>query len=32
MVFVTYYDVELHEIDVKTTLLNGDLIEIVYMA
>jgi hypothetical protein len=29
---VTYYDLELHQMDVKTTLLNGDLLENVYMA
>jgi hypothetical protein len=29
---VTYYDIELHQIDVKMTFLNGDLYENVYMA
>ena len=31
MSLVAYYDLELHQIDVKTTFLNGDLEEIVYM-
>jgi hypothetical protein len=29
---VTHYDLELHQMDVKTLLLNGDLLENVYMA
>jgi hypothetical protein len=28
---VAHYDLELHQMDVKTTLLNGDLLENVYM-
>jgi hypothetical protein len=32
MVLVTHYDLELYQIDVKTTFLNGDLLENVYMA
>ena len=31
MALVTHYDLELHQIDVKTTFLNGDLHEVVYM-
>jgi hypothetical protein len=31
MVLVTHYDLELHQMDVKTTLLNGDMLENVYM-
>ena len=32
MALVAYYDLELHQMDVKMTLLNGDLEENVYMA
>ena len=32
MVLVAHYDLELHEMDVKTALLNGNLDENVYMA
>jgi hypothetical protein len=32
MTLVTHYDLELYQIDVKTTFLNGDLYENVYMA
>jgi hypothetical protein len=32
MALVTHYDLELHQMDVKTTFLNGDLYENVYMA
>ena len=32
MTLVAHYDLELHQIDVKTTFLNGDLEENVYMA
>ena len=31
MALVAHYDLELHQIDVKTIFLNGDLEEIVYM-
>ena len=31
MALVTNFDLELHQIDVKTTFLNGDLEEEVYM-
>ena len=32
MALVAHYDLELHQIDVKTAFLNGDLDENVYMA
>ena len=32
MALVAHYDLELHQMDVKTTFLNGDLYENVYMA
>ena len=32
MVLLAHYDLELHQMDVKTTFLNGDLYENVYMA
>jgi hypothetical protein len=32
MVHVVYYDLELHQMDVKTTFLNIGLVENVYMA
>jgi hypothetical protein len=32
MTLVTHYDLELHQIDVKTAFFNGDLYENVYMA
>jgi hypothetical protein len=32
MMLVAYYDLELHQMDVKTTFLNGDLLKNIYMA
>ena len=32
MVLLAYYDLELHQIDVKKAFLNGDLYENMYMA
>jgi hypothetical protein len=32
MALVAYYDLELHQMDVKTPFLNGDLLENIYMA
>ena len=32
MALVAHYDIELHQMDIKTTFLNGDLEENVYMA
>jgi hypothetical protein len=32
MALVAHYDLELHQMDVKTTFLNVDLLENVYMA
>jgi hypothetical protein len=32
MILVAHYELELHRMDVKTTFLNGDLYENVYMA
>jgi hypothetical protein len=31
MVLVMHYNLELHQIDIKTTFLHGDLLENVYM-
>jgi hypothetical protein len=32
MMLVAHYDLELHQMNVNTTLLNGDLLENIYMA
>jgi hypothetical protein len=32
MTLVLHYDLELHQIDIKTSFLNGDLLENIYMA
>jgi hypothetical protein len=32
MALVAHYDLELHQMDIKTAFLNGDLDEIIYMA
>ena len=32
IVLLAHYDLELHQMDVKTTFLNGDLYENVYLA
>ena len=32
MAIVAHFDLELHEMDVRTTFLNGDLVENVYMS
>jgi hypothetical protein len=32
MVLVAHYDLELHQMDVKTTFLNVDLLENIYIA
>ena len=32
VVIVAHFDLELHQMDVRTTFLNGDLIEDVYMS
>ena len=32
MVIVAYFDLELHQMDVRATFLNGDLVENVYMS
>ena len=32
MALVAHYDLELHQMDVKTELINGDLYETIFMA
>ena len=32
MAIVVHFDLELHQMDVRTTFLNGDLVEDVYMS
>jgi hypothetical protein len=32
MALMAHYDLELHQMNVKTALLNGDLLENIYMA
>ena len=32
MIIVTHFDLELHQMDVRTTFLNGDLVDDVYMS
>ena len=32
MAIMTHFDLELHQIDVRTTFLNGDLVEDVYVS
>ena len=32
MVLLAHYDLELHQMDAKTTFLNGDLYENIYIA
>ena len=32
MAIVAYFDLELHQMDVRTTFLNGDLVKDVYMS
>ena len=32
MVIMAHFDLELHQMDVRTTFLNGDLVEDVYMS
>ena len=32
MAIVTHFDLELHQMDVRTNFLNGDLVEDVYMS
>ena len=32
MAIVAHFDLELHQMDVRTTFLNGDLVEDVYMS